>query len=138
MGTCALLLGIFGLSGCVTGPPAAATPAAEDSVPVIDSVTFHEETLRYLTVFPEFHFHDASGSVRFIHREVVETDAPKPLHVRDGVINISAAQQKKGATFVGGWGRGPEVYHVRLRAWIINDAGRKSNVVEYTIHCNDG
>jgi hypothetical protein len=33
---------------------------------------------------------------------------------------------------------GPESYYVTLRAFIMNLDGGKSNVVEYTIHCNGG
>jgi hypothetical protein len=118
------------------------TPAlsfAQQTAPTLDSVTMHEDDGgRYPVVYPEFHFHDATGTVRFIHREVVETNAPKPLSVRDGVIDISAAQQQRGATYVGGWPCGPESYYVTLRAYVINLDGAKSNAVEYTIHCNGG
>lgn len=71
---------------------AAALPglaAAQGGAPVIDSVTFHEDTAgRYMVVYPEFHFHDPSGTVRFIHRELVATNSPKPTNVRDGVIDF--------------------------------------------------
>jgi hypothetical protein len=112
--------------------------AAQQSAPVIDAVTLREDARRYEVVYPEFHFHDPSGTVRFIHREVVATNAPKRLSVRDGVINISSDQQVRGAVFVGGWDCGPETYYVTLRAFIMNLEGGKSNVVEYTIHCNGG
>jgi hypothetical protein len=94
---------------------------AQQSVPVIDSVTFHENDQgRYPVVYPEFHFHDASGTVRFIHREVVASNAPNAPSVKDGVINISANQQIQGATYVGGWHCGPESYYVKLRAFVVN------------------
>jgi hypothetical protein len=113
---------------------------AQQSVPVIDSVTLREDDgARYPVIYPEFHFHDASGSVRFIHREVVTTNSPKPLQPRtDAVIDISANQQMQGATYVGGWHCGPETYFVTLRAYVVNREGSKSNLVEYTIHCNGG
>jgi hypothetical protein len=112
---------------------------AQQSMPVIDSVTMHEDDGgRYPVVYPEFHFHDPSGTVRFIHREVVATNAPKSLPVNDGVIDISPALQKRGATYVGGWHCGPESYYATLRAFVLNLEGGKSNVVEYTIHCNGG
>jgi hypothetical protein len=113
--------------------------AAQDGAPVIDSVTFHEDTAgRYMVVYPEFHFHDPSGTVRFIHREVLATNSPKPRNVNDGVIDISANKQIQGATYVGGWQCGPESYYVTLRAFIMNLEGGKSNTVEYTVHCNGG
>jgi hypothetical protein len=125
------------------GAPALWMPvlaAAQQSVPVIDSVTLREDDGgRYPVIYPEFHFHDAGGSVRFIHRDVVATNSPKPLLPRtDGTIDISANQQIQGATYVGGWHCGPESYYVTLRAFIMNREGSKSNVVEYTIHCNGG
>jgi hypothetical protein len=113
---------------------------AQQSVPVIDSVTMREDDgARYPIVYPEFHFHDSSGTVRLIHREIVSTNAPQTVRVNeDGVINISAERQMQGAVYVGGWRCGPEVYYVTLRAFMLNLAGAKSNVVEYTIHCNGG
>jgi hypothetical protein len=131
------------LPALVIGAPVLWMPAlatAQQSVPVIDSVTLREDDGgRYPVIYPEFHFHDSSGSVRYIHREVVTTNSPKPLTPRtDAAIDISANQQIQGATFVGGWHCGPERYYVTLRAFIMNLEGSKSNVVEYTIHCNGG
>jgi hypothetical protein len=114
--------------------------AAQQSAPLIDSVTLREDDGgRYPVIYPEFHFHDSSGSVRFIHREVMSTNSPKPVipHT-DAAIDISASQQIRGATYVGGWHCGPETYYVTLRAFITNLEGTKSNIVEYTIHCNAG
>jgi hypothetical protein len=112
--------------------------SAQDSGPVIDAVTIRSELQRYEMVYPDFHFHDPSGSVRFIHREVVATDAPKQLRIQDGVIVISPDQQKKGAIYTGGWDCGSESYYVTLQAFVLNLAGLKSNLVQYTIHCNGG
>jgi hypothetical protein len=112
--------------------------AAQNSGPVIDSVSMRKEMERYETIYPEFHFHDSSGTVRFIHREVTATNSPKPLTVRDGVIDISPEQQMRGAVFTGGWPCGPESYYVTIQAFFMNLDGQKSNVVEYTIHCNGG
>ena len=130
------------LPAILTGAAAVGIPAlstAQQGAPVIDSVTMHENVGgRYPVVYPEFHFHDPSGTVRFIHREVVATSAPKPLHVKDGVIDISENQQIQGATYVGGWECGAESYYVTLHAFVMNLSGGKSNTVEYTIHCNGG
>ena len=112
--------------------------SAQNTGPVIDSVTMRTVKQRYETIYPEFHFHDPSGTVHFIHREITATNSPKTLGVRDGVINISAEQQVKGAVYAGGWGCGPESYYVTLQAFVMNLEGQKSNVVEYTIHCNGG
>jgi hypothetical protein len=111
---------------------------AQNSGPVIDSVIMRKEMQRYETIYPDFHFHDPSGTVRFIHRQVTATSSPKPLTVRDGVIDISPEQQMRGAVYTGGWPCGPESYYVTLQAFVMNLDGQKSNVVEYTIHCNGG
>ena len=117
---------------------ASALALAQNTSPVIDSVTMRVEMQRYQTVYPEFHFHDPSGTVHFIHRELVATNSPKPLTVHDGVIEISPEQQIKGAIYPGGWPCGPESYYVTIQAFVMNLDRQKSNVVEYTIHCNGG
>jgi hypothetical protein len=111
---------------------------AQTTGPMIYSVTLRKELERYEVVYPEFHFQDATGSVRFIHREVVATNAPRTLHIKDGVIAISSDQQKKGATYTGGWQCRAESYYVTLRAYMLTTSGQKSNEVTYTIHCNGG
>ena len=129
----------------LSAPTAAVAPqlaGAQQNGPVIDSVTMREDDGgRYQVIYPEFRFHDPSGTVRFIHREVVSTNAPTSVRIKvneDGIVGISASQQIQGATYVGGWHCGPESYYVTLRAFVMNLDGAKSNVVEYTIHCNGG
>jgi hypothetical protein len=129
------VLGVIALTGSAA---VSIVASAQNTGPVIDSVNVRTQTARYETNYPEFHFHDPSGTVRFIHREVVATSSPKPLTAHDGVIEISAEQQVKGAVYVGGWSCGPESYYVTLQAFVMNLEGQKSNVVEYTIHCNGG
>jgi hypothetical protein len=127
---------VFPVFGLFSIAPQVAWP--QGVAPIIYSVTLRKELERYEVVYPEFHFQDSNGSVRFIHREVVATNAPKAFDVKDGVISISAEQQKKGATFTGGWRCGAESYFVTLRAYMLTVSGQKSNEVEYTIHCNGG
>jgi len=130
---------MFVVMFCIAaGSATSRTASAQDTAPVIDSVTLRQEMRQYEVIYPEFHFHDPSGTVRYIHREVIATSSPKPLTIKDAVISISAEQQIKGATFVGGWPCGPETYYVTLQAFMMNLSGLKSNVVEYTIHCNGG
>ena len=114
------------------------TSRAQNAAPVIYSVTLRKDIGRYEVVYPEFHFQDASGTVQFIHRELVSTNAPKTLHLKDSVVSISPEQQKQGATYAGKWKCGPETYYATLRAYMLNISGQKSNAVEYTIHCNGG
>jgi hypothetical protein len=123
---------------CIAASSAISPIASAQDAPVIDSVTLRKVTEQYDVVYPEFHVHDASGTVRYIHREVIATNSPKPLTAQDAVISISADQQMKGATFAGAWRCGPETYYVTLQAFMMNLSGLKSNVVEYTIHCNGG
>src|SRR5271170_1497565 len=126
-----LLATAWAIVGSIAVSPAA---LAQDSGPVIDSVTIRKEMQRYETYYPEFHFHDPSGTVHFIHREIIATSSPKPLTAKDGIVSISAEQQAKGATYAGGWPCGAETYYVTLNAFLMNLNGQKSNVVEYTIH----
>jgi hypothetical protein len=65
-------------------------------------------------------------------------DVEAVLRRGDPAELLYAGQQIQGATYVGGWSCGPESYYVTLRAFIMNLDGGKSNVVEYTIHCNGG
>jgi hypothetical protein len=65
----------------------------------------------------------------------VKSQFPVGSDERNLVVELRRIQ---GATFVGGWPCGPESYYVSLRAFIMNLDGGKSNVVEYTIHCNGG
>jgi hypothetical protein len=106
---------------------------------VLESVTFHTTMERYETVYPEFHFHDASGTVRLVHRELVTTSRAGFDNINpDSIVRIPAELQRQGTVFVGGWGCGPGSYYVTLRAFLINLQGGKSNTLEYTIHCNGG
>ncbi len=126
------------LLACAVISGVGATAIAQNAGPVIDSVTLRTEMQRYQTIYPEFHFHDPTGSVHFIHRELVATNSPKPLTIHDGVVEISPQQQMQGAVYPGGWPCGAEVYYVTLQAFLMNLDGQKSNTVEYTIHCNGG
>ena len=136
-GSCMLRRTYFAIA--IIGAVAVSVVAsAQNTGPVIDSVSMRTEVRRYETIYPEFHFHDPSGTVRFIHREITATNSPNLLKVQDGVIEISAEQQRRGAVYTGGWRCGPESYYVTIQAFLMNLDGQKSNGVEYTIHCNRG
>ena len=57
----ALVCGVLGSCATPKSASVADSRTAPEAAPVIDSVTFHKETRRYETVYPEFHFHDPSG-----------------------------------------------------------------------------
>ncbi len=131
------------LATVATGGAPSATPGGSDaatvSAPVLEAVTFHTQLQRYQTVYPELHFHDASGTVRYIHRELVATDDLGLSGINtDSIIRIPAELQREGTVFVGGWSCGPGRYYVTIRAFLVNLEGRKSNTLQYTIHCNGG
>ena len=132
----ALLTSAITLAGCANtvAPPVALGVGAP---PVIDEVS--ERTIRpvYDNVVREFHFHDPDGDVRFIHREIFSTNGPFEKAV-DGVVNIPPDMQKRGAIYVGATRCGPNSYYVKMRAYMIDEAGNRSNTVEYTNHCNGG
>jgi hypothetical protein len=120
-------------------PQAAPTPVpqAEDG-PVLEAITQRQVVLRYPVVYPEFHFHDINGNVRLIHRQLISTNAPHLNLNADGVITISADQQRKGAVFVGEWNCGPESYYATIEAYLMDLDGKRSNALQYTIRCNGG
>jgi len=121
----------------VSGPTPAIAPKGQP--PVIESVNLRVVTMRYMTVYPDFAFHDPDGDVWFIRRMLVATDLKRPLNINlDGLINILPDTQKQGAVYTGGWDCGPEKYYATLRAYMVDHAGNVSNTVEYTIHCNGG
>jgi len=95
--------------GILSAGGIAAIASAQTTGPVIDAVTMRTELLRYEMVYPEFHFHDPSGTVRFIHREITATNSPKPLRIQDGIIEISPEQQMKAPSIpaVGRAGQNP-------------------------------
>lgn len=137
----AIAAGMLLGSCATTNPPSApaAATCASGVAPVLESVTFHTRMERYETVYPEFHFHDDTGTVRLIHRQLVATNDAGFNNINpDGIIRISAQLQRAGTVFVGGWACGPGSYYVTLRAFLINLQGGKSNSLEYTIHCNGG
>ncbi|WP_158915934.1 hypothetical protein [Caulobacter sp. S45] len=128
------------LAGCVgetVAPPVASTAPNAGSPPVIDEIT--QRTVRpvYDTVVNEFHFHDADGDVRFIHRDLVETNGPIEK-VQDGLVRLPPEMQKRGAIYIGYVRCGPNSYHMKMRAYLIDDAGNRSNTMDYTVHCNGG
>lgn len=90
------------------------------------------------SVRPEFHFRDSSGTVRYIHRELVGTDNPGGRINSDSILRIAASEQRSGTVFLGGWRCGVGKYHVTIRGFFINLEGRKSNSRQWTIHCNGG
>jgi hypothetical protein len=139
----ALLSGaVIGLGGCTAGvttaPPVLAT--ASGAPPILDEITqktVHAGSDPYDVVINEFHFHDPDGDVRFIHRELVETNGPDKTIV-DGVIRLPAAMQQRGAVHAGQIRCGPNSYYIKLRAYLIDAAGNRSNTMDYTVHCNGG
>jgi len=138
LGGCAST-GSAGSAAAVAAPDGSTAISGMAAMPVLEAVTFHTQMQRYQTVYPEFHFRDASGTVRYIHRELVATDDPGRRGINtDGIIRIPAELQRKGTVFVGGWDCGPGSYYVTIRAYLINLEGRKSNTLQYTIHCNGG
>ena len=90
------------------------------------------------TIIPEFHFVAPNGNAVLLHRELVTTSANHLTLNPSEAINIPAEAQKQGAVISGGWNCNTNPYYVKLRAWIMDADGNRSNEVQYTIHCNGG
>lgn len=105
--------------------------------PHIDSVTFKDQPYPSDLVQPEIHFHAPNGDARLIREEVVESTGPA-FKIEGGPIDSSAAKQKAGAVYSKDLRCGPGVYHVKVRAYLVDRAGDHSNTVGYTIRCNGG
>jgi len=128
------------LAGCVgetTTPPVAAAAPNAGSPPIIDEITQKTQRPLYDVVYTEFHFHDPDGDVHFIHRELVETNGPIGK-VQDGLVRLPPDMQKRGAVFTGSIRCDANTYYVKMRAYLIDDAGNRSNTMDYTVHCNGG
>jgi hypothetical protein len=89
-------------------------------------------------IVPDFHFVAPKGNAVVLHRELVESS-----HVGINInpvapIEISAEAQKQGAVVSGGWRCNVGQYYIRMKAYILDADGGRSNTVQYTIHCNGG
>jgi hypothetical protein len=110
--------------------------------PVLQSITaLYDVTTksgRRVDIMPQFHFMAPNGNAVLLHRELMETDsAITQAGIRDAPIAIPADQQRAGAVVRGGWPCGPGRYHVTLRAWLEDAAGKRGNAIQYTIHCHE-
>ena len=136
---CLICVVLATTTGCVEAVNVAAPVAVgQGSPPVLDAIT--QRTILvggFPRVIPEFHFHDADGDVRFIARELVDTNGPYE-GTQGAPINLPPDLQKRGAVFAGGWACGANSYHATLRAYLIDQSGNRSNAMTYTIHCNGG
>ena len=134
------LTGALALSACAdmgqpAGPPVA---VASGSPPVLEAITQRQVMQGgFPTIIPEFHFHDADGDVRFLARELVASNGPYGK-TQGTPINFPADLQKRGAVFAGRWSCGPNVYYAKMHAYLIDQAGNRSNALDYTVHCNGG
>jgi hypothetical protein len=89
-------------------------------------------------IIPDFHFIAPNGNAVLLHREVVETNANN-IHINPAApINIPADAQKQGAVISGGWTCNLGQYYVKMRAYIMDADGNRSNEIHYTVHCNGG
>jgi hypothetical protein len=91
-----------------------------------------------MDIVPDFHFIAPKGNAAVLHREVVETSANNININPVAPISISADVQKQGAVISGGWRCNVSPYYVRMKAYILDADGGRSNTVQYTIHCNGG
>ena len=129
---------VCALCACTgTGQPSGpAVAAASGSPPVLEAITERQIMQDgYPVIIPEFHFHDADGDVRFLARELLATNGPHE-QTQGTAITFPAALQKRGAIFAGRWSCGPNVYYVKMHAYLIDQAGNRSNAMDYSVRCN--
>ncbi len=117
--------------------PASLSASGDGQPPHIDSVTFKDQPPGSDLVQAQIHFHAVGGDVRFIGLEAVESTGPA-FKISGGPIEASAAKQKSGAVYSKDLRCGPGAYRVKVRAYLVDQAGDHSNTVGYTIHCNGG
>lgn len=118
--------------------PKGSTPDA----PVLQSISARVKVQApnglVIDIVPDFHFIAPKGNAVLLHRELVESSLSN-LSINSGEpINVSPELQKRGAVFSGGWRCRPTPYYVRLKVYILDADGGRSNTVQYTIHCNGG
>ena len=123
--------------------PAPVPSVKADGGPVLQSLSVRLNVQRRngvtMDVVPDFHFIAPGGNAIVLHRELVATSgAISAANVRDESIRIPAEAQKKGAVVSGGWRCGNQQYYVTMRATVMDADGRRSNPVQFTIHCNGG
>lgn len=114
--------------------------ASKPGGPVITSLTARlgVQIANTSEIVPDFHFTAPNGNAVLLHREIIETSANN-VHVNPASpINIAADVQKKGAVISGGWHCNLGQYYVKMKAFIMDSDGNRSNEVRYTIHCNGG
>ena len=119
------------------------TPPSNTHAPILQSLSVRtyvrERNGSIVDIVPDFHFVAPNGNAIVLHRELVETNGSVgQTNLRDATIDIPAEAQKKGAVVSGGWTCGIAQYYVTIRAFIMDADGKRSNSVQYTIHCNGG
>ena len=129
-----LLLAPLALAACT--PPAAVREAFRPGTePTIDSVTLRPTGP---VVYADLHFHAPDGNVVAIHRDILSSDASKPLHVlSDMQVDADADQQKHGALYTDHYPCGDDRYHAVIRAYLIDSNHNHSNMLDYQINCAD-
>jgi hypothetical protein len=135
------------VAACQSVPPIATPAAAANQrrsadAPMPQSVTLRTNVsngIATISVVPDFRFIAPNGNAMVLRRELVSTNAAiAQTQISNATINIPSEAQEKGAVISGGWNCGVAQYYVRLRAYIIDADGNRSNAIEYTIHCNGG
>ena len=136
---CMVSLAAFPILAACETPPVSPSPNA----PVLQSITIRTDVPNgaggVVSVVPDFHFIAPNGNAIVLRRELVETNGSvSQTQLSNATINIPAEAQKRGATISGGWRCGVAQYYVKMRAFVMDADGNRSNSLEYTIHCNGG
>jgi hypothetical protein len=124
--SCALLLFPLLLAAC--HPSDSFREAfSSGTAPVLESVTPQPDGIA------EFRFHAVDGNVVVLHREVLNSAAPRAQ--LDSSVDIDPARQRAGATVTDRGVCDGETGRIAIRAFLIDANHYQSNPVEYSIDC---
>lgn len=120
-------------------PPSATIAPPTDipgtHAPVIESVQLREDSSSgNLVIFQDIYFHDEDGDANQIDYTLIA--GPPGAYVINGPIDIASGRQISGTSMTGTWKCGDVESKVILQVTILDEAGNRSNTMEYTMFCH--
>jgi hypothetical protein len=92
-----------------------------------------------MDVIPDFRVSTTKSPVVMRRRDLVESDGDfKDTQAAGYAVDIAADTIQNGIIASGGWECGARKYYITMRSYVIDAAGKHSNALRYTVHCNGG